>query len=101
MDLRHRRVLRTVRLGHRDGGTPIERAAGTGSEALSEIRSPGGQPLKEAVMFTFKLAAVGLFVVVATFMWLPPALHAEVTAAILLLVLLVPVVRRWFTDHVN
>jgi hypothetical protein len=24
MDLRHRRVLRTVCLGHRDGGTPIE-----------------------------------------------------------------------------
>jgi hypothetical protein len=24
-------------------------------------------------MFTFKLAAVGLFLVVATFMWLPPA----------------------------
>jgi hypothetical protein len=42
MDLRHRRVLRAVRLGHRDGGTPIERAAGTVIEALSEIRSPGG-----------------------------------------------------------
>ena len=52
-------------------------------------------------MFTFKLAAVGLFLIVATLMWLPPALHAEITAAILLLVLLVPVVRRWFTDHVN
>jgi hypothetical protein len=35
-------VLRAVRLGHRDGGTPIERAAGTVIEALSEIRSPGG-----------------------------------------------------------
>lgn len=52
-------------------------------------------------MFTFKLAAVGLFLFVATFMWLPPAFHAEVTAAILLLVLLVPFVRRWFTNHVN
>jgi len=100
MDCRHRRVLLDVRLGHRDGGTRIERAAGTGSEALSEIRSPG-QLLKEAVMFTFKLAAVGLFLFVATLMWLPPALHAQVTAAILLLVLLVPFVRRRFTNHVS
>jgi hypothetical protein len=52
-------------------------------------------------MFTFKLAAVGLFLFVATLMWLPPALHAEVTAAIFLLVLLVPFVRRWFTNHVS
>lgn len=52
-------------------------------------------------MFAFKLAAVGLFLVVATFMWLPPALHAQVTATILLLILLVPFARRWFTDHVN
>jgi hypothetical protein len=52
-------------------------------------------------MFTFKLAAVGLFLFVATLMWLPPALHAEVTAAILLLVLLLPFVRRWFTNHVS
>jgi hypothetical protein len=37
-------------------------------------------------MFTIKLAAVGLFLVVATFMWLPPALHAAVTAALVLLV---------------
>ena len=52
-------------------------------------------------MFRFKLAGVGLFLFVATLPWLPPALHAEVTAAILLLVLLVRVVRRWFTDHVS
>jgi hypothetical protein len=97
MDLRHRRLLRTVRLGHRDGRTPIERAAGTVHEALSETRSPR-QPLKEAVMSTVKLAAVGLFLIVATFIWLPPVLHIEVTATILLLVLLVPYVRRWFTD---
>jgi hypothetical protein len=37
-------------------------------------------------MFTFKLAAVGLFLFVATFMWLPPVLHAAVTAALVLLV---------------
>jgi hypothetical protein len=98
MDLRHRRLLRTVRLGHRDGGTPIQRAAGTGGEALSEIRSPWGQQLKEAVMFTIKLAAVGLFLVVATFMWLPPALHAAVTAALVLLVLVASIARRWFTN---
>lgn len=52
-------------------------------------------------MFRSKLAAVGLFLIVATLVWLPPAVHAGVTAAILLLVLLVPVVRRWFTDHVS
>jgi hypothetical protein len=46
-------------------------------------------------MFTFKLAAVGLFLVVATFMWLPPALHAAVTAALVLLVLVVSIARRW------
>jgi hypothetical protein len=54
--------------------------------------------MKEALMSTFKLAAVGLFLIVATFIWLPPVLHVEVTATILLLVLLVPFVRRWFTD---
>jgi UPF0716 family protein affecting phage T7 exclusion len=61
----------------------------------------GQRPVKEAVMFRSKLAAVGLFLIVATIVWLPPTVHAGVTAAILLLVLLVPIVRRWFTDHVN
>ena len=50
-------------------------------------------------MFRFNLAAVGLFLVLATLIWLPPALHAGLTAAILLLVLLVSVVRRWFTSR--
>jgi hypothetical protein len=50
-------------------------------------------------MFTFKLAAVGLFLVVATFMWLPPALHAAVTAALVLLVLVVSIARRWIHDR--
>jgi hypothetical protein len=51
--------------------------------------------------FTFKLAAVGLFLFVATLVWLPPALHAEVTAAILLLMLVAPVLRRWFTNQMS
>ena len=75
-----------------------ERRARSG--ALGEIRLPGAA-IEGAVMFKFKLAAIGLFLIVATFMWLPPAFHAGVTAAILLLVLLVPVVRSWFTHHVN
>jgi hypothetical protein len=49
-------------------------------------------------MLTVKLAAVGLFLFVATLMWLPPALHAAVTAALVLLVLIVSIARRWFTN---
>jgi hypothetical protein len=41
MDLRHRRVLRTLRLGHRDGGTPVEGARRSATEALSENPSEG------------------------------------------------------------
>jgi hypothetical protein len=52
-------------------------------------------------MFTFKLAAAGLFLVVATFMWLPPALHAAVTAALVLLVLVVSIARRWIHERVS
>lgn len=52
-------------------------------------------------MATVKLALVALFVFVATFMWLPPALHAKVTAAIILLVLMVPTALRWFTHRVR
>jgi hypothetical protein len=44
--------------------------------------------------FTFKLAAVGSSSFVATLVWLPPDLRAEVTAGILLLVLVAPVLRR-------
>jgi hypothetical protein len=44
---------------------------------------------------------VALFLFVATFVWLPPALHAGVTAAIILLVLIVPIPRRWFTHRVR
>jgi hypothetical protein len=52
-------------------------------------------------MFTFKLAAVGLFLVVATFMWLPPALHAAVTVGLVLLVLVASIARRWFHERVS
>jgi hypothetical protein len=99
MDLRHRRVLRTVRLGHRDGGTR-ERAPGSGFDALSEIPEVlrGGTG---PVTLTLKLAAVGLFLFVATIMWLPPALHAAVTAAIVLVVLIVPVVWSRLTNRVR
>ena len=43
--------------------------------------------------------SVALFLIAATFMWLPPALHAGVTAAIILLVLIVPIARRRFTHR--
>jgi hypothetical protein len=51
-------------------------------------------------MFSFRLCVV-FFLVLATFMWLPPALHAGVTAAIILLVLIVPIAHRWFTHRVR
>jgi hypothetical protein len=53
------------------------------------------------VTLTLKLAAVGLFLFVATIMWLPPALHAAVTAAIVLVVLIVPVVWSRLTNRVR
>ena len=51
-------------------------------------------------MLTVRLCVV-LFLTAATLMWLPPALHAGVTAAIILLVLVVPMARRWFTHRVR
>ncbi|MGH3142151.1 MAG: hypothetical protein ACRDO9_03325, partial [Gaiellales bacterium] len=51
-------------------------------------------------MVSFRLCIV-FFLFVATFMWLPPALHAGVTAAIILLVLIVPIAHRWFTHRVR
>jgi len=51
-------------------------------------------------MFTLRLSVV-LLLTVATFMWLPPGLHAGVTAAIILLVLIVPIAHRWFTHRVR
>jgi hypothetical protein len=51
-------------------------------------------------MLSFRLCIV-LFLVVATFILLPPALHAGVTAAIILLVLIVPIALRWFTHRVR
>lgn len=60
-----------------------------------------GRRGKGGRMATVKLALVALFVFVATFMWLPPALHAEVTAAIILLALIVPTAHRWFTHRVR
>lgn len=49
-------------------------------------------------MLTVKVCVV-LFLLVATFVWLPPALHAWVTAAIVLLVLIVPIAQRRFTHR--
>jgi hypothetical protein len=51
-------------------------------------------------MLSFRLYIV-FFLVVATFILLPPALHAWVTAAIILLVLIVPIALRWFTHRVR
>jgi hypothetical protein len=51
-------------------------------------------------MSTLRLSVV-FFLTVATFIWLPPALHAGVTAAIILLVLIVPNLHRWFTHRVR
>lgn len=42
---------------------------------------------------------VALFLIVATFMWLPPTLHLALTAAVILLVLIVPIAHRWFTHR--
>jgi hypothetical protein len=42
-----------------------------------------------------------LFLFVATLMWLPPTVHAEVTAVLLVLVVGVPIARRWFANHPN
>jgi hypothetical protein len=43
---------------------------------------------------------VAFFLFLATLMWLPPTLHLGVTALILI-VLIVPIARRWFTHHVR
>jgi hypothetical protein len=51
-------------------------------------------------MVSFRLC-IAFFLVVAALMWLPPALHAGVTAAIILLVLIVPIAHRWFTHRVR
>jgi hypothetical protein len=51
-------------------------------------------------MVSFRLCIV-FFLFVATLMLLPPALHAGVTAAIILLVLIVPIAHRWFTHRVR
>ena len=51
-------------------------------------------------MLSAKVCVV-LFLIAATFVWLPPALHAQVTAAIVLLVLIVPIAHRWFTQRVR
>jgi hypothetical protein len=51
-------------------------------------------------MVSFRLCIV-LFLSVATLMLLPPALHAGVTAGIILLVLIVPIAHRWFTHRVR
>jgi hypothetical protein len=45
-------------------------------------------------MLRVKLASVALFLFVATIIWLSPALHAAVTAALVLLVLIVSIARR-------
>jgi hypothetical protein len=45
-------------------------------------------------MVSFRLCIV-FFFFVATLMLLPPALHAGVTAAIILLVLIAPIAHRW------
>lgn len=50
---------------------------------------------------TFKFAAVGSFLFVSTIMWLPPALHAAVTAAIVLVVLIVPIAWSRLTSSVR
>lgn len=94
MDHRGSRVLRFVRLGPGNGGASVEenitlRQRGTerGSIGVGVRR-----------MLSFRLCVV-FFLVLATFMWLPPALHAGVTAAITLLVLIVPIAHRWFTHR--
>jgi hypothetical protein len=86
-------VLRTLRLGHRDGGAPVEGAARSATEALSENPSGGVRR-----MLSFRLC-VAFFLFVATLMWLPPTLHLGVTAAIVLLVLIVPIAQRRFTHR--
>jgi hypothetical protein len=50
-------------------------------------------------MLSFRLCVV-FFLLLATFMWLPPTLHLGVTAAIILL-LIVPIARRWFTHRMR
>jgi hypothetical protein len=95
MDLRHRRVLRTLRLGHRDGGTPVEGARRSATEALSE--NPSGGCETDALT----QICVAFFLFLATLMWFPPTLHLGVTAAIILLVLIVPIAHRWFTHRVR
>jgi hypothetical protein len=51
-------------------------------------------------MLSFRFSVV-FFLLLATFMWLPPTLHLGVTAAIILLVLIVPIAHRWFTHGVR
>lgn len=51
-------------------------------------------------MLSAKVCVV-LFLIAATFVWLPPALHAGVTTGIVLLVLIVPIAHRWFTHRVR
>jgi hypothetical protein len=88
-------VLRTLRLGHRDGGAPVEGATRSATEALSENCPKGVEGMLSIKFY------VAFFLFVATFVWLPPALHAGVTAAIVLLVLIVPIAHRWFTHRVR
>ena len=88
-------VLRTLRLGHRDGGAPVEGARRSATEALSENPSEGVRR-----MLSLRLCVV-FFLFLATLMWLPPTLHLGVTAAIILLVLIVPIAHRWFTHRVR
>jgi hypothetical protein len=51
-------------------------------------------------MVSFRLY-IAFFLFVATLVLLPPTLHAGVTAAIILLVLIVPIAHRWFTHRVR
>jgi hypothetical protein len=88
------RVLCTLRLGHRDGGAPDEGARRSATEALNE--NPSGRCETDALI----QALCRVFLLPATFMWLPPTLHLGVTAAIILIVL-IPMARRWFTHRVR
>jgi hypothetical protein len=89
------RVLHTLRLGHHDGGAPVEGATRSATEALSENHPEGVDGMLSLKFY------VALFLFIATFIWLPPALHAGVTAAIVLFVLIIPIAYRWFTHRVR
>jgi hypothetical protein len=96
MGHRGSRVLRFVRLGLGKGGASVEEYIKLRQRGTE--RSSIGEGVRR--MLSFRLCVV-FFLVLATFMWLPPALHAGVTAAIILLVLIVPIAHRWFTHRLR